>query len=371
VPASPLVPAPVEPGKLPSPALFDVAAAERLPAIVAELRRLGGGSIAVRWPEGEPSCRAFLLVESPPFHTVIRGDPPGFYEQAPRVWVEIGWRHSHVISVEPPAGQMALLRPPARYEFVPDGPSGSGPESFLLPERPIAPDVDANLRLCVKVRLVPDSSAEPAKLWVLRGDPMEQLREFAEQADDREIARLSVAVGVDHGESVAVLRARRGSPPVLVLDALACRPVLRLPNLFAPVGMRLRPSLCRDAIRKLLAADDDTIAWLTPTADGAFTVHRIGEAAFRPMTEVIAYTQDHKPVMVAPAACELPFPPPAFVADERSVPAKKARPSTVPPPSAASPPTPEEPRLLTRVVRWLGPRHGDSTHPGPPPEAKT
>src|SRR5947209_3562370 len=218
--ASPILaavpPAPAEPGRLPSPALFDVADAQRLPALVAELRRLGASSIAVRWPEKDLGNRAFLLVDSPPFHSVLRGEPPVYSEQAPQVWVEIGWRHPQVESIEPPAGRIVLLRPSGRCEFVPDGPFESAPEIFPLPERPVAADGEADLRLPVAVSLVADSSTESAELWVLRREPLEQLRALAEQSDDRELARLSVAVGVHEGKRIAVLRARRGPPPVLV-----------------------------------------------------------------------------------------------------------------------------------------------------------
>ena len=44
--------------------------------------------------------RAFLLVESPPFHSILHGEPRAFYEQSPRVWVELGWRHPRAESVE-------------------------------------------------------------------------------------------------------------------------------------------------------------------------------------------------------------------------------------------------------------------------------
>src|SRR5207248_34779 len=107
------------------------------------------------------------------------------------------------------------------------------------------------------------------ELWVLAGDPVERLRALAEQFDDRLLARLLFAVGEAGGRRVAVLRARPGSgsvqrvagPPVLVLDALHCRSYLRLPNLFLPVGLRLRPQLRRDAVRELFAADPNTLAW--------------------------------------------------------------------------------------------------------------
>src|SRR5262245_36968255 len=47
----PLAEAPVDPTEPPSPVLFDVTDATQLPALVAELRRLGAGRIGIRWSE--------------------------------------------------------------------------------------------------------------------------------------------------------------------------------------------------------------------------------------------------------------------------------------------------------------------------------
>src|SRR5439155_13874703 len=213
---------------------------------------------------------ALVLVESPPYFTLLQaldrgsGSPRAFVRQAPRVWVEVGYRHPLADQIEPPAGQVALLTAPRGWEYLTDGPLRAGPEQFALPRRAVAGGGRLDdTRLSLTLRLVPCSSDEPTELWVIVGDPIERLRALAEQSDDRLLARLLFAVGTVGGERVAVLRARPGGvpaqrvagPPVLVLDALACRPYLRLPNLFLPVGRRLRPPLRRDAVRELLAAD--------------------------------------------------------------------------------------------------------------------
>src|SRR5207249_4446581 len=107
------------------------------------------------------------------------------------------------------------------------------------------PPVD---KFTVPLRLAPGPATEPPELWVLRGDGVEQIDALVRDADDRLLDRLAFAVGEWNGERVAVLRARptKGGPPVLVLDdALACRTYLRLPNLYLPVGQRLRPPLRR------------------------------------------------------------------------------------------------------------------------------
>src|SRR5207249_7485994 len=112
-------------------------------------------------------------------------------------------------------------------------------------------------RLTVPLRLAPGGT-EPAELWVLPGDALDRLDALVRDADERLLQRLAFAVGEHDGRHVAVLRTRpgKGDPPVVVLEgALACRSYLRLPNLFLPVGTRLRPPLRRDAVRRLLADD--------------------------------------------------------------------------------------------------------------------
>jgi hypothetical protein len=354
--------APVEPGRLPSPVLFDVGDARRLPGLVAELCRLGAGEIRLRWANTATN-RAFLLVESPPYHFVLGGEPRVYSEETPGVWVELGWRHPGPETIELPVGEIVLLRAPHDREYLPDGPFESGPEAFVVPAGHKAEDVDVDLNLPVSVRLARDGSADPPTLWVLRGDPLDQLRNLAEQADDREVARLSVAVVIRNSEHVAVLRARGGRPPVLVLDAVSYSPVLRLPNLFAPIGTRLRPRLRRDAVRDLLASDAEVVVWLEPAAGGSFTVHRVPEAAFRPLGEWVRYTVDGDVKEVVPATSESPFDLTAFVADERPAAEKESRPATPrrPQPAASPASVPEQPGFLARVVRWFAARHG-----GPP-----
>src|SRR5947209_8580062 len=73
----PLVAAPFDAADRPSPVLFDVSDTTRLPRLVGELRRLGSGHVEIRWVDpaaGARGERAFLLVDSPPFHSLVRSD---------------------------------------------------------------------------------------------------------------------------------------------------------------------------------------------------------------------------------------------------------------------------------------------------------
>ena len=82
-------------------------------------------------------------------------------------------------------------------------------------------------------------------------------------SDDRLLQRLMFAVAKDPaGATTVILRTRPSklAPPHLPLDnAVAFKPFWKLQNLFVPVGHRLHPTLRRDAVRKLLADDADTV----------------------------------------------------------------------------------------------------------------
>jgi hypothetical protein len=394
----PLQPAPFGPDAVAAAAvLFALPDAGRLVELVAELHRLGASRVGVQW-EGSgvvgwwgggntdppaaagglerlipsppyhsttPPPRVFVLAESPPFYSLLRAfdrcpdAPRAYVRQAPRVWVEVGYCHPLAAQIEPPAGRAALIRAPRGWELIDDGPFATGPVSFPLPRQPAAAAdrLDAP-RLPIALRLVPDHTDEPAKLWVIREQPFEQLRALAEQSDDRLLARLTFAVAESGGPRMVVLRARPGKsgPPVLVLRALACRPYLRLPNLFLPVGQRLRPPPRRDVVRQLLASDPDQVTWLEPAGGGTFTPHALPNAAFRPLDQVVAYVLDHEPRPLLPRATTQALALPSFgVQAPRPLPPRRPpKPPAAPPPPTPAPSATAAPGgLLRRLVRWL------------------
>ena len=111
------------------------------------------------------------------------------------------------------------------------------------------------------------------------------------------ISRLAFAVGTSedskNGRTVVVkVRPGKEAPPVLVLDGVACRSYLRIPNLFLPVGFRLHPPLRRDAVKQLLAADPNLDTWLLPQAGGQFVPQSLPDSAFRPLSDWVDYVLD-------------------------------------------------------------------------------
>jgi hypothetical protein len=380
---------PAPPNGHPPRVLFAVPDGTRVPALVAELQRLGAQDLGVCWldntdrpeaqaREGELSPDALLLVEHPPLYTLLLandGDlhaPRALVEQAPAVWVEHGRRHPLAAQIRPPKRQIALLTAPRFWRFLPDGPFATGPDALPLPRRPAdAHHLAEPVRLPLELRLVPDPrGAEPAELWVLRDRAGAQLRNLVRQSDDALLARLSLAAGRAGKSRVVVLRVRadkRGGPPVLVLDALACRSYLRLPNLFVPCGLRLRPGLRRDALRGLLASDPDRVTWLEPTDGGGFTVQTLPAAAFRPFAPYVTYTRERDTQPLTPDLPPAPFAFPAYTVRElrpagRRGPAPREKPVVTLPEPVAPPQPPEPPHStgwLQRLTHWFR-RHADA-----------
>ena len=159
-------------------------------------------------------------------------------------------------------------------------------------------------------------------------------------SDNDLLARLAFAVGEKSGERIVVLRVRpsKSVPPVLVLDGLALRSYLRIPNLFLPVSHVLYPPLRRDAVVRLLAGDPARLTWLTPHGDGTFTPESVPDAAFRPLSEWVDYVLelDHHAIKTWLGATQFQFE--AFVCKDDL--AKEKKPPRTPP--APKPPKKQE-----------------------------
>ena len=97
----------------------------------------------------------------------------------------------------------------------------------------------------------------------------------------------------ESASSSCAVRPSKNTPPVLVLDGLAFRSYLRIPNLFLPIGMALHPPLRRDAVIKLLAEDKTRITWLAPHSNAGFTPESLPDDAFRPLPEWVDYVLEH------------------------------------------------------------------------------
>jgi hypothetical protein len=334
-----------------TPVLFDLPSGEALAELVLEVLRLGNERQGFRWLEadggkaGNGPVRGLLRVVGPPYYSLLRAldrqgredAPVAYLERAPRIWVELGYNHPLVQHIKAPAGKILLMRPPRQWSVLKDEPFRDIYEvlEIALPDAPAAwRDAPLKAHLSVAPVLRSGGAAEGAELWVLRDDPIKQLNDFVQNADDALLQRLAFAVGEHHGAKTIVVRVRQSkqAPPVLVLKAEAYKHYLKLPNLFLPVGTRLHPPLRRDVVRKLLAEDTNQITWLQPGPDGTFSPQGLPEESFRPLFDWIDYVLDHDrvPLQAWVQAAQFDFEP--FICEEE----QEGKPK--------KPPSPERPK---------------------------
>lgn len=321
--------------------LFDVPW-PRLPRLMAEIHRLSAARLAIRQfdcsDDSQADPRALVRVEHPPFHTLTEvllhettsaaaslDDSQtihAYVEQAPRVWVQVGYRHPLASLIVPPEGRCYLLRPPTQWLWLDDRPFTPECDLFALPGReaslrdidqstlldrsmpmhrsppierstPFDPSIsfDRAMPFELPVQLVREKTPAVPELWLLRGIAREELLRLARSLDERLLQRLLIAVGQFQGRECFLLRIQTGKhpPPQLVLDAEAFTPILKLSNLYLPSGWRLRPRIRRDVLRQLLAAEAKHIVWLRAGDDGRLQRHALPESAFRPLLEWITF----------------------------------------------------------------------------------
>ncbi len=302
-----------------APVLFELPDADELSGIVSEMLRLGNDRQGFRWisnPADSSQRRVLLRVVGPPYYTLLRaldrlavgegGPVRAFAEAAPRVWVELGYSHPAAAKIQLPEDQLLLMRAPRDWTYLPEVPFQDIYEilQFQLPQ-PVRnwqarefPD-----SIPVPLKLASGHSNESPELWILRGEAgLNELNRFVQNCDERTAQRLKFAIADrPDGERVAVVRASalRGGGPILELTgALAYKPHPSLSNLFLPVGMRLHPTLRRDALRELMAEDPDQIVWLVPGSDGAFAPESVLDSAFVLLDEWVDYIveQAHEPL---------------------------------------------------------------------------
>ena len=298
--------------------LFELGSADDLPTLVTEMLRLGNDRQGFRWfaaPGDAEAKRVLLRVVGPPYYTLLRaldkttagvaGGVRAYLERAPRVWVEIGHTHPFAGQIRVADGQLLLVRAPREWLFLDETPFQDVYDvtQFQLPASAVGwTEATAPKKMTVPLRLTAGNAADVPELWVLRADGVEQLDALVRDADDRLTQRLMFAVAsTPDGQRTVVLRTRPSklAPPVLPLEhALGFKPYWKLPNLFLPAGKRLHPTLRRDAVRRLLAADPDQVVWLHPDGPGGFTPESVPDAAFRALEDWVDYVieADQKPL---------------------------------------------------------------------------
>ena len=188
-----------------TPVLFELASAAALPAIVREVLRLGNDRQSFRALAGDTDPRTLLRIVGPPYYTLLRAldrdgptdAPLAYLESGPRVYVQVGYTYPLLKQLQPPPGQLVLMRPPRSWQFVEEGPFRDIYTllDFTLPHAVAAlHEVPQEQRLRVPLRLAAGGAHDVAELWVLRERGLEQIDDLVRGADDLLLSRLSFAV---------------------------------------------------------------------------------------------------------------------------------------------------------------------------------
>ena len=357
-----------------TPVIFELNEASQFPELVSEMLRLGNDRQTFRQIGRGSTLRTLLRVIGPPYYTLLRalerdggvGALRAYVERAPRVWVEMGYTHPLMSSLRTPANKLLLIATPRDWTMIGDAPFHDVHQvvEFALPESAETwDDVAQPPRFPVSLRLVRGEPADVPELWVLHDNPLSQVDALVQGAGERLVSQLAFAVVERDTQTLVVLRTRpgKGGAPILVLDGLALRPWLKLPNLFIPCGSRLHPPLRREAIKTLLASDLDRITWLEPRDSHGFVPCSISDSAFRPLEDWVEYVldRDRQALHAWMQAAQFEFAP--FVCRETT---RSQRPDVAPQPprpakekSGERPPAgPEQdPGLMERMLKKLRP----------------
>ncbi|MFN4260496.1 MAG: hypothetical protein ACK4RK_14475 [Gemmataceae bacterium] len=296
------------------PVLFDVPSHSLLTRIARVIHRLNNAAcFAQDWHDNGATRYLLYCVIPPrltPFQILerhVEDEVRAYLEQAPDVWVEIGYRHALADLIHPPPGHILLLRHPHGGRLAEKKNFAESPQRWAVGARGGGRDVPFHNPLDIPLRLVPGPGSEPAELWVLDDSPFEQIAALARSADEELLGRLSLASAVHADRTVLVLRVSPSDrdlssrpPPVLVLDARAYRSYLKLPNLFVPCGMNLSPTPRRDVARTLLASDPARLVWLLPAEGGRFELANVPHAAFTPLRGWVHYQLAHPTAKLVP-----------------------------------------------------------------------
>ena len=101
-----------------APVLFELSSPELLPTVVGEMLRLGNDRQGYRMLDEAGDGRVLLRVIGPPYYTLLRaidklsfgnGAIRAYTEQAPRVWVELGFSHPFAKQIKLEDGQIGVI----------------------------------------------------------------------------------------------------------------------------------------------------------------------------------------------------------------------------------------------------------------------
>lgn len=286
--------------------LFVLGPEEPVMPLCAELLRLGCPTQQIAgFADSDQRPLTMVRVTAPPYYVVLRALDEterlrAFSARTDGVWMQLGWEHPFE-PARPGPNQLLLIPAVGRWLVAPDGPWSSLERHLhiVLPaENSLSlRTLDAHLK--VPLRLEPSSRSNPARLWVLENNGIEQIERLLGTLPSPVVDQIHFAVldeapnaGSRSSTELFVLRSPElgESPPALDLDAAAFASRNDLPNLYLPVGTTLAPPLTSEQLRLRLAPDPDELVWVERKPH--LVTRRVRESAFGPLSDWADYVID-------------------------------------------------------------------------------
>jgi hypothetical protein len=309
---------------------------------VARLNRASHREVAINLPDITPQGHGWVSVVNPPTSILTESTEQAspieaFAEQAPNVWVRLGWRHPVVDHFTVPTGKMLLLRSPRSVIALSAEVPVPQPDEFRLRAVSTAPAPSPTVQVIpVRLTLRPARSPGRETLWVLDANGAAEFWAFCAGADERLIAQLEAAVVGSGSGSRLVVRVTGKKKTVTFAPpgAVGYTHDARVPGLFVPANQVIRPVLRVRELAQALGVSSGRVVWVEPNAGGEVVAHAVAESAFRVVADLIEYMPQKAKPLELPERSEA-FPLARFVAIPELV--------TVPEPAPEALPVAEEP----------------------------
>lgn len=334
--------------------------------LAGELLRLGCDrqSHSLQQTHTHPTPRALIRAHHPPYYTIasalersarVRAFTPVTGTNA-RVFIELGFEHPLAESISVPEGELRLLTREGELLAVGDGPWTElySALDVVLPEpRAAITPLAQEKKLEVRLRLARAARTESPTLWVLRENGVETVDRMLASLPEEVVSRFLYAVGrpAPDAPPIVLLRTRAGKgDPSVDVPGEAYASLLSLPNIFVPLGTAIEPPLRREKLRSLFAPSAEEIVWLVPRGEQEFTVERIKDSAFGPLSDWVEYVAHSSAAALEPWIRGMTFKFERFqsIGAEWSE-APKPKEKEPPKPAAAEPRAPAPPPKPKRV----------------------
>lgn len=238
--------------------------------------------------------RAWVAAVLPLYAAAEVGSTDGcFREQAPGLWVSIGWQHPVPERFAVPSGLAAVLRPDRPPQLLPLAIPIAMPVEYPLPHQAVpAPLVLRIPPLSVPLKLNRSPHAARESLWVFDEAQVAEFHDLCLNSDERLLRRFETARVESDGRTRQLVRGSTGKKPSPTLPFPSCGFAAhsRTHRVFFPTGCILRPEVRPKQLSALLDLTADRIVWVEPDSCGRPVPSSVSTAAFRPLADQVEYT---------------------------------------------------------------------------------